>query len=108
MGAKERTPAPAVEAWDEAAKGPRPTSPPPPLAGESSPTVALERELLAALRRERRLRTALEKVERWFGEFPATYKTWPAGEPMCYSAAYGSNGERDFMRAIARNALKSE
>lgn len=51
------------------------------------------------------LRKALERIERWFGEFPDTGRTWPDGSPMSYIALYGSNGERDFMREIAREAL---
>lgn len=54
--------------------------------------------------------TALERIERWFGEFPATGKYWlndegAAGMEMSYAACYGSNGERDFMRELARVAL---
>lgn len=55
--------------------------------------------------------SALERIERWFGEFPETGQFWPnpdgsdSDRPMSYSAAYGSNGERDFMREVARVAL---
>ena len=55
-----------------------------------------------------RLRTALERIERWYGEFPATGRFWDDpvnASPMSYSACYGSNGERDFMRSVAREAL---
>lgn len=54
---------------------------------------------------------ALEKVERWFGEFPETGRNWPnddgsdSDRPMSYGAVNGSNGERDFMRHVARQAL---
>lgn len=50
---------------------------------------------------------ALEKIEKWFGEFPDTERFWDKNktDPMSYSAAFGSNGERDFMRTIAREAL---
>lgn len=54
---------------------------------------------------------ALEKIERWFGEFPETGMFWPntdgseSDRPMPYGAAWGSNGERDFMRSVARAAL---
>lgn len=55
-----------------------------------------------------KLIAALRKIEKWFGEFPETGKTWPeSGNPMSYGACYGSNGERDFMRSVARDALKS-
>ncbi len=61
---------------------------------------------IARLRSEsERMRRALERVAKWHGEFPPTGKTWPTGEPMSYGAANGSNGERDYMRALAREAL---
>jgi hypothetical protein len=49
---------------------------------------------------------ALTRIEKWVGEFPESGKTWPDGRPMPYGSAYGSNGERDYMRAIAREAIK--
>lgn len=57
-----------------------------------------------------RQKEALEKIERWVGEFPDTGRTWPAdqgGGPVSYGAQYGSNGERDYMRGVARAALKA-
>jgi hypothetical protein len=49
---------------------------------------------------------ALERIERWHGEFPETGRTWPTtGNPITFGMAYGSNGERDYMRGIAREAL---
>lgn len=62
-----------------------------------------ERELSAARAEAERLREALEKVERW--QFPPTGKFWESGTPVSYGAAYGSNGERDYMRNVARAAL---
>lgn len=61
---------------------------------------------LAALQAEcEKLLEALEQIERWDG-FPSTGKTWEgSGEPVSYGAAFGSNGERDFMREVARKAL---
>jgi len=55
-----------------------------------------------------RMQTALERIERWFGEFPETGEFWDEDQtrPMTYGACYGSNGERDFMRQIAREALQ--
>lgn len=48
---------------------------------------------------------ALEQIQRWDG-FPSTGKFWEgSGAPVSYSACYGSNGERDFMRNVAANAL---
>ena len=54
------------------------------------------------------LRRALSVIERWHGEFPSTGKFWDQEKyrPMSYGACYGSNGERDYMRNIARKALK--
>ena len=55
-----------------------------------------------------RMQAALQRIERWFGEFPETGEFWDndARRPMSYGARYGSNGERDFMRQIAREALQ--
>lgn len=55
------------------------------------------------------LAAALRRIERWFGEFPATGKFWDEEKtrPTSYAGEYGSNGERDYMRAIARTALAS-
>lgn len=51
------------------------------------------------------LRAALERIARWHGEFPAPDSKWDDGTPMSYGAAYGSNGERDYMRQVALDAL---
>ncbi len=48
---------------------------------------------------------SLKKIERW-QDFPDTDRKWPDGQWMSYSAAFGSNGERDYMRGIARQALQ--
>jgi hypothetical protein len=52
-----------------------------------------------------RMRVALERIARWMGEFPPTGQKWDDGTPMSYSACFGSNGERDYMRSVAREAL---
>ena len=55
-----------------------------------------------------RMRTALERIERWHVEFPATGRYWDEpnnDKPMSYSACFGSNGEREYMRQVARDAL---
>lgn len=62
---------------------------------------ALEAKLAAAVE-------ALERIERWFGEFPPSGRFWDEGDgrrEMSYGVAFGSNGERDFMRAVARQTL---
>ena len=50
------------------------------------------------------MKAALQRIERWFGEFPDV--PGQDGKPVSYGYARGSNGERDFMREIAREALK--
>lgn len=57
--------------------------------------------------RELRLQEALRLIERW--EFPLSGRYWDDEKtrPMRYSAAFGSNGERDYMRKVARDALES-
>jgi len=71
----------------------------------------VEMDAAAELRRLDRVNAelveALEKIERWFGEFPSTGEFWKDGTEISYAAQYGSNGERDFMRSIARAALTS-
>lgn len=52
-----------------------------------------------------RLRLGLEKIEIWFEQFPPSGSTWPDGTPMSYGAAFGSNGERDFIRKLAGDTL---
>lgn len=58
------------------------------------------RELVA---QRTELLAALERIERWFGEFPAV--TGRDGNPSRYGVEYGSNGERDYMRGVARDAI---
>ena len=55
-----------------------------------------------------RMRAALERVARWHGEFPETGKFWDDEKTrqISYGAEYGSNGERDFMRQLALDALR--
>jgi len=58
--------------------------------------------------REIRLEKALITIEKWFGEFPETGEFYDEEKTkaLAYSAAFGSNGERDFMRQVARTALE--
>lgn len=57
--------------------------------------------------REQRLQDALQRIAKWVGEFPETGRFWDKEktEPMSYSACWGSNGEREFMRKVAQDAL---
>lgn len=50
-----------------------------------------------------RLREALEIVSQW--RLPKTGQVWPSGGEVSYGACYGSNGERDYMKGIAKSAL---
>ena len=74
----------------------------------------LTADLRLILAANRKMREALEKIERWFGEFPETGRFWlsedgtESDRPMSYGATWGSNGERDFMRAVARSALSTK
>ena len=59
--------------------------------------------------REIKLETALKRIIEWnsfpeTGEFYSNDKT----RPISYGAWNGSNGERDFMRNIAQEALDSK
>lgn len=61
-------------------------------------------ELLLRMQEERnKARAALERIAAW--EMPVTGRTWDDGTPMSYAACYGSNGERDHIKAMARAAL---
>jgi hypothetical protein len=51
-----------------------------------------------------RLRGVLERIFAW--QMPPSGRTWEDGTPMSYSAAFGSNGERDLVRQWAADALK--
>ncbi|HZR03645.1 MAG TPA: hypothetical protein VFA81_10790 [Burkholderiales bacterium] len=51
------------------------------------------------------MRAALQKIARWRGEFPPALDL--DGKPCPYGAAYGSNGERDYMRQVALDALNA-
>ena len=56
------------------------------------------------------LRGALQRIERWGGEFPTTNYFWDSPKdtrPMSYGACYGSTGERDYMRQVAKEALEA-
>jgi len=46
---------------------------------------------------------ALEAVNGW--KMPETGRHWDDGEIMSYGACFGSNGERDFIRNLSREAL---
>jgi hypothetical protein len=70
-------------------------------ATTSGGSVVAEIGRLAA--RVAKLEAALRRIEKWFGEFPLV--TGRDGKPSAFGTEYGSNGERDYMRQIARAAL---
>lgn len=54
----------------------------------------------------KKLTEALEKIANW--ELPATGQFWDDEKtrPMGYESAYGSNGAREYIKSIAKEALK--
>lgn len=66
---------------------------------------ALVNHIKAASAPNAALVAALQRIARWHGEFPPTGKTWADGAPTSYATEYGSNGERDYMRQVALDAL---
>jgi len=65
-------------------------------------------ELNLWLARNEKLEKALKRIATWFGEFPPSGHYWDdeRTREMSYGAALGSNGERDYMRKIAQDALE--
>lgn len=61
------------------------------------------RAILDGRKTQTRLVKALKRIEKWHGEFPVVNND--DGTQTSYGVAYGSNGERDYMRQIAREAL---
>ncbi len=61
----------------------------------------------ASLSAAEKMAEALRTIAEWRGKFPPTDRFWDEEKtrPMSYAAAYGSNGERDYMRMVARTAL---
>jgi hypothetical protein len=54
-----------------------------------------------------RMQAALEKIAKWHGEFPPSGAVYPDGSAVSYGIEFGSNGERDYMRKVACEALKA-
>lgn len=73
------------------------------ILGKVEPYGAKHITVIADLRSQvERMRGALKRVERW-GPFPEAIGR--DGKLSTYGVEYGSNGERDYMRGIARAAL---
>jgi len=60
--------------------------------------------------RELKLEAALKRIAKWVGEFPQVDHFYDEEKTkrMSYAAAYGSNGERDYMRNVASKALDGD
>ena len=69
---------------------------------------AMAETIIEQQRTIRRMRLALERIAKWFGEFPAVEDSHNPGGVISYGYAYGTNGERDFMRKIAKEALTDD
>lgn len=67
--------------------------------------VPVEEKLQAAEAKADRYEKALRFIQAW--QFPPTGQFWDDDKlkPMSYAACYGSNGEQDFMRNVATEAL---
>lgn len=55
---------------------------------------------------KQKLTAALEKIARW--ELPATGTFWDEEKtrPTSYEGEYGSNGARDYIKSVAREAIE--
>lgn len=62
-------------------------------------------EYAAATTPNAALVAALQRIARWHGEFPEVKNA--DGTKSSYSFAYGSNGQRDYMRQVALDALSA-
>ena len=63
-------------------------------------------QLIADLSIEnKKYKAALKKIAKWVGEFPRIGK-FINGIENSYESEYGSNGARDYMRAVAEEALR--
>ena len=67
--------------------------------------LTLQEELIELRHNNLELIEALRTIEIWFGAFPPSGHFNEDGTEMSYGAAFGSNGERDYMRDIARVVL---
>lgn len=71
------------------------------------PTIVMssKEDMLKLLDEHARMKEALRRVATWHGEFPVSGQFFASGEPMPYGFCFGSNGERDYMRGVAREGL---
>lgn len=74
---------------------------------EAETTIDISRAVLkaAASAPNAALVAALQRIACWHGEFPEVKNA--DGTKSSYSFAYGSNGQRDYMRQVALDALSA-
>jgi hypothetical protein len=65
----------------------------------------LETELAEAKKDIERKTLALKKIAKWHDEFPPSCRFNEDGTQMSFGAAFGSNGQRDYMRGVAQLAI---
>lgn len=65
----------------------------------------LEAELAEARKDVERKTVALKKIAKWHDEFPPSCRFYEDGTQMSFGAAFGSNGQRDYMRGVAQLAI---
>lgn len=77
---------------------------------DQSEYLALRVAVSALVAERDAMKAALTRIEKWHGEFPPTGEFWDAERtrPISYAVKHGSNGERDYMREVARAALKGK
>ena len=64
------------------------------------------KDLTSTLSSNKKMEEALRRIAKWHGEFPRTGEKHPNGEEMSYVYRFGFDGERDFMRKLAEEALE--
>jgi len=69
--------------------------------------IVREDEYHSLVEKAHRMKKALVKIRKWYGEFPRSQRYFEDGREMSYGSAFGSNGERDYMRRVADNALNN-
>lgn len=52
------------------------------------------------------LRSALTRIAKWHGEFPATGTQYDNGDPVSWGVTYDSNKKHDYIKKITHHTLK--
>jgi hypothetical protein len=67
--------------------------------------IVKEKDYNKLIEQSKKMSQALIRIRTWFGEFPRSQRYFENGNEMSYGEAFGSNGERDYMRRVADNVL---